>query len=110
MIKRTLFLGVLATLALSSCVSLSEHESLQTKYDQTAKQYKLTRQELDEIKEENAALTRQNTGTPHPHHDSALKERHHAGVFRQALWQQEPENLRLRHYLYFPDSLHRQPV
>lgn len=60
MIKRTLFLGVLATLALSSCVSLSEHESLQTKYDQTAKQYKLTRQELDEIKEENAALTRQN--------------------------------------------------
>lgn len=46
--------------AMSSCVSLSEHENLKTKYDQTAKQYNLTRQELDEIKEENAALTRQN--------------------------------------------------
>lgn len=61
MIKRTIFFGALATLALTSCVSLSEHENLKTKYDQTAKQYNLTRQELDEIKEENAALTRQNT-------------------------------------------------
>ena len=52
MIKRTLFFGTLAMLAMTSCVSLSEHETLQTKYDQTAKQYKLTRQELDEIKEE----------------------------------------------------------
>lgn len=60
MIKRTFFYGTLALLALSSCVSLSEHENLQTKYDQTAKQYKLTRQELDEIKEENALLSRQN--------------------------------------------------
>ena len=59
--KRTLFIGTLAVLTLSSCVSLSEHENLKTKYDQTAKQYNLTRQELDEIKEENAALTRQNT-------------------------------------------------
>ena len=58
--KRTFFTGALAVLALTSCVSLSEHETLQTKYEQTAKQYKLTRQELDEIKEENAALTRQN--------------------------------------------------
>ena len=58
--KRTFFIGALAILALTSCVSLSEHETLQTKYEQTAKQYKLTRQELDEIKEENAALTRQN--------------------------------------------------
>ncbi len=60
MIKRNLFYGTLAMLAMSSCVSLSEHESLKTKYDQTAKQYNLTRQELEEIKEENAALTRQN--------------------------------------------------
>lgn len=61
MTKRTLFYGTLALLTLTSCVSLSEHENLQTKYDQTSKQYKLTRQELDEIKEENAALTRQNS-------------------------------------------------
>ncbi len=59
--KRSLFIGTIAALALSSCVSLSEHENLKTKYDQTAKQYNLTRQELEEIREENAALTRQNT-------------------------------------------------
>ncbi|MBQ3787221.1 MAG: OmpA family protein [Bacteroidales bacterium] len=59
--KRTIFTGIIAALAFSSCVSLSEHETLQNKYDQTAKQYKLTVRELEEIKEENAALTRQNT-------------------------------------------------
>lgn len=59
--KRVFFYGAIAALSLSSCVSLSEHESLQNKYDQTAKQYKRTVQELEEIKEENAALTRQNT-------------------------------------------------
>lgn len=58
--KKVFFIGALATLAFASCVSLSEHETLQNKYDQTAKQYKLTVQELEEIKEENAALTRQN--------------------------------------------------
>lgn len=59
--KSTLFLGIIATLAVTSCVSLSKHESLQTRYDQTNKQYKLKLQELEEIKEENAALTRQNS-------------------------------------------------
>ena len=59
--KRTIFTDINAALAFSSCVSLSEHETLQNKYDQTAKQYKLTVRELEEIKEENAALTRQNT-------------------------------------------------
>ena len=48
-------------MAMSSCVSLSEHDNLQTKYNQTAKQYQLAMQELDELKEENAALTRQNS-------------------------------------------------
>ena len=60
MIKKGFLSIVLATLALSSCVSLSEHEKLQAKYDQSAKQYKITQQELDEIKQENASLTRQN--------------------------------------------------
>lgn len=59
--KKTLIIGALAALTLSSCVSLSEHENLQAQYDQTSKQYKLTKQELEEIKEENAALTRQNS-------------------------------------------------
>ena len=60
MIKKYLLAGAIAAIAFSSCVSLSEHENLQAKYDQQSKQYQLTRQELDEIKEENAALTRQN--------------------------------------------------
>ena len=58
--KRIFLMGSLAAIALSSCVSLSEHENLQTKYDQTSRQYNLTRQELLELKEENAELTRQN--------------------------------------------------
>lgn len=58
--KKVFFTCALSVLTLTSCVSLSEHESLQNKYDQTAKEYKLKLQELDEIKEENAALTRQN--------------------------------------------------
>ncbi len=59
--KAHFFTGALAMLALTSCVSLSEHENLQAKYNQTSKQFQLTRQELEEIKEENAILTRQNT-------------------------------------------------
>jgi chemotaxis protein MotB len=47
-------------MALSSCVSLSEHENLQAKYDQTAKQYRLTLQERDELRENNANLTKIN--------------------------------------------------
>ena len=60
MIKKAFVAGAFAALVLSSCVSLSEHENLQAKYNQTEKQYKLTRQELEEIKEENAALIRNN--------------------------------------------------
>ena len=59
--KAHFFTCALAMLALTSCVSLSEHENLQAKYNQTSKQFQLTRQELEEIKEENAILTRQNT-------------------------------------------------
>ena len=58
--KRVLSLAMLGGLVFTSCVSLSEMEALQTKYDQTSKQYNLTRQELLELKEENAELTRQN--------------------------------------------------
>ena len=58
--KKTLLIGALASLCLTSCVTLSEHEDLLAKYEQTSKQYSLTQQELLELKEENAALTRQN--------------------------------------------------
>ncbi len=60
--KKTAFLtGILAMAMLSSCVSLKEHENLQAKYDQTAKQYRLTLQERDELREENANLTKTNS-------------------------------------------------
>ena len=36
--KRTFFISLLAGLAFTSCVSLSEHENLQNKYEQTAKE------------------------------------------------------------------------
>ena len=61
-----------AMLMLSSCVSLSEMEALQAKYDQTAKQYDLTQQELLELREENAALTRQNQSMSSDMSDLAL--------------------------------------
>lgn len=57
--KITFFASIVALFA-TSCVSLTEFETLQTRYDQTEKQYLLTRQELAELKEENAVLTRQN--------------------------------------------------
>ena len=56
--KRVFLLGSIAAIALTSCVSLSEMEALQAKYDQTSKQYNLTQQELLEMKEENAELAR----------------------------------------------------
>lgn len=60
--KKTMILcGIVATaLAMASCVSLSEMEALQAKYDQTSKQYALTQQELAELKEENSNLNRTN--------------------------------------------------
>lgn len=57
--KRTITICGLAVAALSlaSCVSLSEMEALQAKYDQTSKQYNLTQQELLELREKNNELT-----------------------------------------------------
>ncbi len=70
--KKTLFAAALASMLTASCVSLSEFENLQTRYDQTTRQYNLTRQELDELKEENAALARQNTALNSDYGDLAL--------------------------------------
>ena len=61
---------------LSSCVSLKEHENLQAKYDQTAKQYRLTLQERDELREENANLTKTNSALSSDYNEiSAAKQR-----------------------------------
>ena len=58
--KKTIIIASSVALMASSCVSLTEFETLQTRYDQTEKQYLLTKQELAELKEENSVLTRQN--------------------------------------------------
>ncbi len=58
--KRAIFLCTLAAMTLTSCVSLSEMEALQSKYDMTSKQYNITKQELLELKEEYAELNRTN--------------------------------------------------
>lgn len=63
-------------MALTSCVSLSEHENLQAKYDQTAKQYRLTLQERDELRENNANLTKTNNALTSDYNElSAAKQR-----------------------------------
>ena len=49
-------------------------------------------------------------GPPHPHHDPAPGQRHHARVFRQAVRLPVAENRRLGDYLHLPHPLHRQPV
>lgn len=64
--------GIAAIALLTSCVSLSEMEALQAKYDLTSKQYNLTQQELLELREENAELTRQNQSLNSDMSDMAL--------------------------------------
>lgn len=56
--KIVLFASVL--LLLASCVSMKEYEALQNQHGQTTKSLRLTKQELDETKELNAELIRQN--------------------------------------------------
>lgn len=63
-----------AAMTMASCVSLSEMESLQAKYDQTSKQYSLTQQELLELREENASLTRQNQALSSDMSDVSLQK------------------------------------
>ena len=49
----------LAAALCTSCVSMKEYESLQSQYSQTVKSWNLTKQELQELREENAELVRQ---------------------------------------------------
>lgn len=60
--KKVLFTIYISLFALvfASCVSLSEMEALQARYDQTARQYSVAQQELLELREENSVLARQN--------------------------------------------------
>ena len=50
---------VLCTLILTSCVSMREYEALQSQYSQATKGWNVAKQELQELREENAELVRQ---------------------------------------------------
>ena len=50
---------VLCTLTLTSCVSMREYEALQSQYSQATKGWNVAKQELQELREENAELVRQ---------------------------------------------------
>lgn len=52
-------LVALSSTFFSSCVSLKEYESLQSQYSQAVKGWNVTKQELQELREENAELVRQ---------------------------------------------------
>ena len=58
--KRLLIIMSLATLTLSSCVTLGKYEDLETRYNQTVKDRNLAKRELKELKDENAELQRLN--------------------------------------------------
>ena len=70
--KRITPVASLAAILLSSCVALSEHEDLQARYEQTSKQFNVAQQELLELREENATLTRQNQSLNADYTDVAL--------------------------------------
>ncbi len=56
---KQIFTIAAAVLMLSSCVSMREFEALQSQYSQTMKSWSVTKQELQELREENAELVRQ---------------------------------------------------
>lgn len=56
---KQIFTIAAAVLMLSSCVSMREYEALQSQYSQTMKSWSVTKQELQEMREENAELVRQ---------------------------------------------------
>lgn len=58
--KSTFFCVVLAAVGLASCVSMRDYEALQSQYSQANKGWNVTKQELQELREENAELVRQN--------------------------------------------------
>ena len=58
--KKTVFYGAIVALCFSSCVSLSEHETTLNDLERVSRQYSLMQQELLELREQNATLTREN--------------------------------------------------
>ena len=58
--NRTFLVLSSSFLLFASCVSMKEYESLQAQYTETSKRWNVTKQELQELREENAALVRDN--------------------------------------------------
>lgn len=70
----TIIIVSAATLVLSGCVALSEHEDLQNRFDQTSRMYTLQHQELLELKEENANLSKQYQSMSNDYTELALSK------------------------------------
>lgn len=64
--------GLAMALLGSACVTLREHEDLQTRFDQISKQFSVQQQELLDLREENASLSRQNQAMNNEFTDLAL--------------------------------------
>ena len=58
--KKYLFFATLASLLMTSCVTLGKYEDLESRYNQTVKDRNLAKRELKELKDENAELQRLN--------------------------------------------------
>lgn len=58
--KKSIIILSLSSLCMASCVSMKEYEALQSQYNQASKSSALAKQELQELREENAELVRQN--------------------------------------------------
>ena len=58
--KKTILTTGLAAVLMTSCVSMKEYERLQSQYNQATRDHNLAKQELQEVREENAELVRQN--------------------------------------------------
>lgn len=58
--KRYILFAALASIAMTSCVTLGKYEDLETRYNQTVKDRNLAKRELKELKDENAELQRLN--------------------------------------------------
>ena len=58
--KKYFLFAVLASLLMTSCVTLGKYEDLESRYNQTVKDRNLAKRELKELRDENAELQRQN--------------------------------------------------
>jgi FtsZ-binding cell division protein ZapB len=91
--KKYLLFAVLASITMTSCVTLGKYEDLESRYNQTVKDRNLAKRELKELKDENAELQRQNQTLTVNAQDMgacAPRLRHHNGKLHAATLRQKP--------------------